>query len=215
MARGTFSSGNYFSRPASVVSAPPFTIQMWWFMTGWGGAFQCGVQIGRSSSGDHRHNIAVGDSGTPIVSCYSRTTSSDRSQITISAADHNKWNHHVGVWRSSANRQVYLNGAPGGLNTTNLSPSSLNATSIGIQTDGSNEPATTMRIAEVAIWDIDLSADDIAALAKGFSPLMVRRDRLVEYMPLVRSNWSKSGAFGVTGAPGVLDHPRIILPTEQ
>lgn len=212
MARGTFSSGNYFSRPVAILSGPPFTIQMWWYLTGWGSGFQCGVQIGRSSSTDHRHNIAVGDSGTPIVSCFTRTTSSDRSQITISAADHNKWNHHVGVWRSAANRQVYLNGSAGPLNTTSLSPTSLNATSIGIQTDGSSEPGTTMRVAEVAVWDIDLGADDIAALAEGYSPLMVRRDRLVEHMPLVRSNWSKSGAFGVTGSPGVVEHPRIINP---
>lgn len=215
MARGVFSTSNYFSRGAAVVSAPPFTMQMWWYITGWGAGFQAGVQVGRSSGADHRHNIAIGDSGTPIVSCFSRTTTSDRSQITISAADHNKWNHQVGVWRSTANRQVYLNGAAGVVNTTSLSPTSLNATSIGIQTDGSGEPATTMRVAEVAIWDIDLSADDIAALAEGHSPLMVRRDRLVEYLPLVRGNWSKSGAFGVTGAPGVLDHPRIILPRGQ
>jgi hypothetical protein len=212
MARGTFSSGNYFSRASAVVSGPPFTIQAWWYMTGWAADFQLVCQIGRSSSTDHRHNIAVGDAAEPLVTCYSRSTGSDRSAITISASDHNKWNHHLGVWRASNNRQVYFNGVAGTADTTSINPTSLNATSIGIQTNGSNEPASAMRIAEVAIWDIDLGADDIAALAKGFSPLLVRPDRLVEYMPLVRSDWSKSGAFSATGTPGVQDHPRIIYP---
>lgn len=211
MARGTFSGSNYFSRADAVVSAPAFTMQAWWYVTGWGADYQCIMQVGRSGASDHRHNISIGPSGDPVATCFSRSTASDRSETTISAADHNKWNHHLGVWRSSTNRQVYFNGAGATVSTGSINPTGLNSTTIGARTDAS-EPGTTMRIAEAAIWDIALAAEDIAALAKGFSPLMVRPDHLVEYMPLVRGNWSKSGTFSVTGTPGVLDHPRIINP---
>jgi len=210
MARGTFTSSNYFNR-GDAIATPPMTISAWWYVTGWGADYQCIAQIGRMGSSDHRHNISIGPSGDAFATCFSRSTGSDRSEIAISAADHNKWNHQVGVWRSNADRQVYLNGVAGVVNTTSINPTSLSTTSIGARTD-SAEPGTTMRIAEVGFWDIALGADDIAALAKGCSPLMVRPDHLIEYMPLVRGDWSKSSKFGVSGTPGVLDHPRIINP---
>lgn len=36
---------------------------------------------------------------------------------------------------------------------------------------------------EGALWDCELTADEIRALASGVSPLAVRPDRLVEYVP--------------------------------
>ncbi len=44
------------------------------------------------------------------------------------------------------------------------------------------------RIAEVAIWDVILTADEAAILSKGYSPLFVRPQNLVAYWPLIRES---------------------------
>jgi hypothetical protein len=66
--------------------------------------------------------------------------------------------------------------------------------------------------AEVAYWDrVNLDAGEIAALAAGYSPQLVRPQNLILYAPLVRSWADKKGAnlssgIGTAGA----DHPRVL-----
>ena len=73
-------------------------------------------------------------------------------------------------------------------------------------------------LAEIANWrDVNLGADDITALASGFSPLRVRPRYLDLYAPMVDSavnniepsHAAPAGTFSVTGTT-VSDHPRII-----
>jgi len=211
MARGAFSAGNYFSAPSALVASPPFTMACWWFMTGWGADYQSIMQIGQSGSTDNRHNLGVGPSSDQVVSAYSRTTAGNSSAITISSADHNKWNHQCGVWRSATDRQVYFNGAGGAINTTSRTPASLNKTAVGCQTNGSTEPCTTMRIGEAAVWNVALDDVEIAALAKGFSPGLVRPSALVEYLPLVRDLIAaRRGDWVTNGSVSVQDHCRVL-----
>jgi len=71
-------------------------------------------------------------------------------------------------------------------------------------------------VAEAALWDTDLTDDEIAALAQGFSPSMVRPDQLLAYAPLIRDEdrdlQDRAGGFTPTSSPTVADHPRIIYP---
>lgn len=46
---------------------------------------------------------------------------------------------------------------------------------------------------EVGYWNANLTADEIAALAKGFSPKTIRQSALIDYWPLVR------GSNGIKG----------------
>lgn len=66
-----------------------------------------------------------------------------------------------------------------------------------------------------ALWDVELTAADIAQLVAGFSPRRVRPDRLKEYSPLVRDliHWvcdasGAPGSWSATGSPTVSAHPR-------
>ena len=74
--------------------------------------------------------------------------------------------------------------------------------------------------AEAALWDVGLSDDEMAALAKGFSPLLVRPESLRSYWPILGAgapepNLVDSGAnLTVTGSVPKADHPRIIMPRE-
>ena len=87
---------------------------------------------------------------------------------------------------------------------------------------GRNPPTTTNmfdgRIAEVAIWTVDIGAAGFATLGDGFSALFVRPESLVFYMPLIGRTSpeieiisGKNGTIAGTVANAV--HPRIIYPS--
>ncbi len=69
--------------------------------------------------------------------------------------------------------------------------------------------------AEFAIWNRFITADEIAAIAAGYSPLFFR-ESLMEYVPLVRDpvSFKNGGALTVT-ATAVQPHPRIIYPVSR
>jgi hypothetical protein len=67
------------------------------------------------------------------------------------------------------------------------------------------------QIAEVGIWNADLTAAEIASLAKGMTPNKVRPQSLVFYAPLVRDLTDQKGGLTITNnnAATVANHPRI------
>lgn len=71
--------------------------------------------------------------------------------------------------------------AAGGFNRTVIGCVQSNLNAIG--NDG-GENYWNGKIGEVAIWNARLNANEISALAKGFSPTQIRRDNLKLYMPL-------------------------------
>jgi hypothetical protein len=68
-------------------------------------------------------------------------------------------------------------------------------------------------IAEFAVWNAALSADEMAILAKKVSPLLVRPGSLVVYWPLIRSftPW-RGGPITSGGTTTVAVHPPMIYP---
>lgn len=96
------------------------------------------------------------------------------------------WAHAAGVWASSANRVAYFNGTAGTANTATRSPSGPNRTTIGAVYFASASLVNYMDgvIAEAGIWSAALNANEIAALARGVSPLTLRPESLVAYWPL-------------------------------
>ena len=121
-----------------------------------------------------------------------------------------QWYHYAMVRNGTAWTQ-YLNAAPdaGPTNTPN-------APSGGGYLMG-DVSGCFARMAEVALWKTNLSAADIAALAKGFAAPMVQPQHLVSYWPL-RSRTSPepdlraSRNAGLAGTAPYVDHPRIIVP---
>ena len=76
------------------------------------------------------------------------------------------------------------------------------------------------RIAEVAIWTVDIGAAGFAALAKGVSALLIRPEALAFYMPLIGNDSPErcrvTGLSGtITGTVAKADHPRLYLPARR
>lgn len=59
-------------------------------------------------------------------------------------------------------------------------------------------------------WNAKLDAAEIAALAKGFSPSLIRPSALLEYAPLIRdANEIRTGLAATLTGTTVSDHPRV------
>lgn len=71
-------------------------------------------------------------------------------------------------------------------------------------------------VAEIAIWNVDLSlpeyAADVAALAQGINPMTIRPADLVHYWDLTRGLQDRVGGCTLTpfNSPTVSEHPRVI-----
>ena len=107
---------------------------------------------------------------------------------------------------------MYLNGGNSVTNTTSLAINASNtvriaaaqtATSIGNYSNG--------YIAEVGLWNVALTAEEIASLAKGMTPDKIRPQSLVFYAPLVRDLIDAKGGRTITNNNGatVANHPRV------
>lgn len=106
---------------------------------------------------------------------------------------------------------TYTQGSPGVADTDGIGKGGSDTIAVTtIQWDG--------RIAELAIWTDDVGVSNFAALAKGFSPLLVRPDVITDFWPLI-GNYSPetdiiSGKNGtIAGTIAKADHPRIIYPS--
>jgi hypothetical protein len=120
------------------------------------------------------------------------------------------------VFLSATSRTVYLDGVAGTTNTTNRTVGTTNTIALG--SDSAQNVFFDGQVAEVAVWNTDLTTSEIASLAKGFSPLHVRRQNLRIYAPLVASTQEilQASSFSATfGSPTLFVHPRVIRPRRR
>ena len=127
------------------------------------------------------------------------------------------WFHVAGVWTYGV-RGLYVNGSVEVSQTSNISIDPSNATIFNIGRDHSGK-YWNGGIAEAAAYNAVLSAADIASLAAGFSPLLVKPDKLIGYWPLgggyfpATVNPIGSTSLSVNSSPSAESHPRIFYPT--
>ena len=79
--------------------------------------------------------------------------------------------------------------------------------------------STSANIAEFAVWNRILSAEEITGLSVGFSPIFYKNG-LLDYVDLIRGDGSGNersvvnggSVFTKTGTIAVVDHPKMIYP---
>jgi len=126
-----------------------------------------------------------------------------------------QWHHACAVVASTTSRAAYIDGGSKGTNSTSVSSSSaLDRIGLGCLAIQTATTLTNGRIAEVGIWNVALTDDQVLSLARGYSPLCVQPQGLVFYAPLVRNVQDVRGGLTLTatGSPTVADHCRIIYP---
>jgi hypothetical protein len=154
------------------------------------------------------HNRATGTSNGDTY-MYTRAFSGTSGFWTIPRPSANVWHHICIVYEAVAGSipTIYVDGiqqSVNALSTTAGSPTN-NADAYVIGGRGNDNLRTwDGRLAEFAIWNVLLSANECRALARGASPNSVRRQSLVGYWPLWGASSPEPGLPGgtatVTGA---------------
>ena len=206
-------SSQYLETNAAPVTAAPFTIS---------------VFVWTSESANDKEVLWIGDKDVANHYWGLQVNSAERVRFEVNAGATevaaqspsttfglSAWHHIAAIERSATDREVYYDGSSVGTNTTSRSPAGADRISIG--RDGSSSPAAYMDglIAEVGIWNIALNTSEIAALAKGFAPPLVRPTSLVFYLPcIVDTDKDLRGGLSLTpsGSPTVGSHARIFYP---
>lgn len=143
-----------------------------------------------------------------------RAGASATNQSNVGTQVLNQWRHAAGVFTSSTSRTAYVDGTAGTTDTTSVTPSDADFIMIGAG-NSTASPLTPHdgRIADVGIWDVALTADEIAALAKGVSCSAIRPQNLRFHAPLIRDLIDVRGGRTITNTntATVIQHPRLYL----
>lgn len=213
-------SSEYLDTSTVPISGYPFSFSCWFYPTALD--YSNLVTFGNSSDATNYALLIYrgGDSvGTRGIAAAVNDGTFNQAKTTASVDTANAWHHAAGVFSLSSSRHAYLDGGNKVSDSgTTVFPTGLDSTAIGVL--GSPTPANyaDARIAEVGIWDVSLNDAEIAALGKGFSPLLIRPQNLVFYAPLMGDtdppvNWISGAAFTKNGTPTVADHCPAIYPT--
>jgi len=135
------------------------------------------------------------------------------------------WNHLAGVMVGVSERYSYLNGdtANKGTNTTTIASLAglFNRTNVGsLYPVTTNQQTTQGRVAYPAIWNAALSDAEIVMLSQGVSPLLVRPQNLVFYVPYLGRDSSDIDIIGRnaltnTGTTSQLSEPVVTGATNK
>lgn len=134
--------------------------------------------------------------------------------VSTTSVNNGAWHHAAFNFNvaSGAANSLYIDGA------LEASVNSSAAWSLGSTSIVFGDPLDTFwptfngDLAEAGFWiDRNLSADEIAALAKGYSPKCVHLEGLGGYWPFLRDQYNRADSFiSSTVGTTVTDHPRII-----
>jgi hypothetical protein len=202
----------YLSASNAAVTSTPLTLACWFYSDD-DAIEQILVSVGVSGSNNNRWSLLIaGQAAGDPVRAQARTTSPASADSTTGYSV-NTWHHACGIFVGSAERYAYIDGGSKGSSTGSRAPSGVNHHRIGASHDGSTSKASG-RICEVGIWNVALTDAEVAALARGISPLRIRPANLVRYYP-VRGTESpepcvRSGnSVSLTGSPAVADHAPV------
>jgi peroxiredoxin len=202
----------------NTVAAPvtdfPFTMACW-FNSDDITVAQTLVHIQDKDVADAYHGLFAQGAvaGDPIRAATVGGTGGTVLADTTAGYSANTWHHACGVWATRADVSSFIDGgSEGNDGGAGDSPPGIDSVSLGRQ--GDSTPGTYMsgNIAEAAIWNAALTNAEVAILATGVSPLAVRPQSLVFYMPLVRDDdVDLIGGLTLTpsGSPTIADHPPV------
>lgn len=185
------------------ISGYPFTLAGWFRVPNVNKLLTL-MGVGYASSGSFHRLMYLGNT-TKVAGAVSNTGSSSVASSTIVMTP-GQWHHVVGVFEAANSRRVYLDGG-------NLGASSGSRTFDGADQFvlGNASSTDTVDVAESAIWNVALTADEIGMLADGLSSICLPRvGNLQTYQSCIRQlNWPGRGPHATAAtAPSVVAHPR-------
>ena len=172
-------SSQYLHIASTPITAAPLSMSCW-FNTDDTGADQGLVMLEMDSS---NYFFLMYDASGELRAYTEAQGTSDHADSTAGPSV-DTWHHGCAVYSASDSRAAFLDGANKGVETTDLTPTS--PTDIFIGTYRDSAYYFSGRIAEVALWEAGLVDAEVAALAAGYSPLLVRPGKLLSYWSMIR-----------------------------
>lgn len=206
MARGLFSSANNFST-SSVITSYPFTFACW-FRTSDVNTGETMVNMTELASGDW-FDLALAAGGAVRANATDFGTGSGVAD-TSSVAANNSWHHACGVFQAANSRSAYIDGSSKVTSAVNVNANIGGVDEIQVGWFRSVIGSSLHHIAEVGIWSVALSDEEVASLAEGYSCNLIRSQNLIHHMPLIRNSQDLRGDLVENGTVGVTNHPPII-----
>jgi hypothetical protein len=210
----TAASSQYLSTASTPVSSLPCTLACWFRITN---TANNNVLVTLDSGASSRITITNNGAASPKRAVQATTFNSSNvfGRIAFNTESYaaDTWYHAAGVFETSATLNAYFNGNAGTLDfTEGVSVSGINKILIGARTaSGTIGQYHGGQIAEVGVWNVALTAAEIASLADGMTCDKVRPQSLVFYAPLVRDLQDVRGGLTITNnnTATVANHPRV------
>lgn len=206
-------SSQYLETDNAVVSAAPMTLACWGKSDNLT-VDQVGVAIIDRSQTLHYWSLRMSgnQSGDPIQFAAQAGISQGFCETSTSYSA-NTWTHCCGVETSSADRKVFMDALGKGTNTTDVSPSGADRTSVG--REGGSTPRFHMsgRVADVLVLKVAATDAEVTNIKNGFLPRRIRPSDVAGYWPIFGKNdpeldWSSNDRdLTVNGATKSDDFP--------
>ena len=141
---------DWLSINTAAVTAMPLTLACW-FNSNDATLTQGLVWLGDKDSDTHMFYLAArgATAGDPISAFIYGVSNAEA--LTSTGYSANTWHHACGVYTSATSRAAYIDGGSKGTNTTSITPSGVDRTSIGRLNRLTPSQAFSGRIAEVGI----------------------------------------------------------------
>lgn len=185
MARRFNGTSDYIEHGAAVVSALPITMACWFYNA----QHPIGVSWGLTTIGDSAASsrVQLYLSETTLRAITVSTVPSG-AEATVDGLKVNQWQHGCGVWASTTDRRVFLNGRKG-TNATSIVLGTPTATTFGARySSGVRGSFMNGLIDKAAIWNVALDDSEVYLLSRGYYPDQIRRGNLVAY-------WDMEGQY--------------------
>ncbi len=174
-------SSQYLQAASAVVTAEPFTLASWCLVDDTATNYTP-LSLG-ANAGTARHQITLLAAGQLVraTSVNSAGTGADATAGRSYLA--REWIHAVGVYAGAADRRVFVNGGSKGTDTTSISVSGLDRTTIGARYNaGSLGAFLNGRVSDSRIYSKAMADEEVLAL---FDPATGWQ----LYSPLGRKSW--------------------------
>lgn len=216
MARSFSAASDQRCTATWTATSMPFTIAGWYNRSSDGALTTLWSMFSNTTGTANRHAIQA--TSAEEIQARSQDASAIVESTVSSAPAPGANGHFAGVFASSTSRTAYVDGVAGSTNTTSRAPGSLAGIAFGaIYNDATNVFSGPFdgTIWEAAFWNVALTASEIAALAKGYKPTLIRPASLVSYWPLLRSDtdrWRNKTDVSPVNSPTFGAHGRMIFP---
>jgi|GEM_PF-1616296 len=178
-------SSEYLRYAGAPVIVPPFSMTCWAYPLD---ITNFSALMAIASSGNYRDTHYLGlaghVAGDPVYAVTGDAGAWGTAE-TSSGYSSGSWQHFCGVWSATNARAVYLDGANKGTDATSKTPAGIDQTALANRWgNGLANAFLDGRMAWPAIWNVALTDAEVAQLAAGFCPLLIRPQNLVAFWPL-------------------------------